>query len=72
MAIDDAAAPENSVLSTASGWTVYECGNGCLHIRLHHITLNLSVDEFAQLVKLLGDAYVRLGVRAAVSSAGLH
>jgi hypothetical protein len=48
---------------------VYQCTNGCVHVRLQpHVTLTFSPREFAQLVEMLGDAYVRLGVRAAVAT----
>ena len=55
-----------------SEWAVYQCVNGCVHLRLEHLTLTFSAREFAQLVGLLGEAYVRLGVRAAVGTAGAH
>jgi hypothetical protein len=43
-----------------------------VHVRLQNLTLTFSAGEFAQLVKLVGDAYGRLGVRAAVSTIGPH
>jgi hypothetical protein len=38
--------------------------------RLNHVTLTFSAGEFAQLVKPIGDAYVRLAVRAVVANVG--
>jgi hypothetical protein len=43
-----------------------------VHVRLQNVTLTFSPREFAQLVEMVGDAYVRLGVRAAVSSVRPH
>jgi hypothetical protein len=63
---------KSEVLSTSASWAVYQCVNGCVHVRLNHLTLTFSAGEFDQLVKLLGDAFVRLGVRAAVAGAGTH
>lgn len=62
----------DEALSKAAGWAVYQCAHGCVHVRLNQLTLTFSGGEFAQLVKLVGDAYVRLGVRAAVSTIGPH
>lgn len=62
----------NEALSKAPGWAVYQCVNGCVHVRLQNLTLSFSAGEFATLVKLVGDAYVRLGVRAAVANVGPH
>jgi hypothetical protein len=45
-------------------WAVYQCVNGCLHLRLERQTLTFSAPEFAELVQLLGDASLRLAVRA--------
>ena len=59
-------------LSTAAEWAVYQCVNGCVHLRLAQLTLTFSASEFAQLVSLLGEAYVRLGVRTAVGTAAHH
>jgi hypothetical protein len=63
---------DDEALSRMASWAVYQCVNGCVHIRLQNLTLTFSAGEFAQLVKLLGDAYVRLGVRAAVASSCSH
>jgi len=41
-------------------------------VRLQNVTLTFSPGEFAQLVEMMGDAYVRLGVRAAVATLGPH
>jgi len=64
--------PENETLSRTPEWAVYQCVNGCVHLRLQHLTLTFSACEFAQLVSLLGEAYVRLGVGAAVAAVGSH
>jgi len=55
-------------LSRRAKWTVHQCSDGCVHIRLQNVTLTFSPRDFAQLVEMLGDAYVRLGVRATVAS----
>jgi len=70
--MDDVHERGSEALSTMSEWAVYQCVNGCVHLRLEHLTLTFSAREFAQLVGLLGEAYVRLGVRAAVGTAGYH
>ncbi len=70
--MDDLHERENEALSAMAEWAVYQCVNGCVHLRLQHLTLTFSAGEFAQLVSLLGEAYVRLGVRAAVGTAGSH
>lgn len=62
----------NETLSRTPEWAVYQCVNGCVHLRLQHLTLTFSACEFAELVKLVADAYVRLGVRAAVANVGPH
>jgi hypothetical protein len=59
-------------LSRRAKWAVYQCTNGCVHVRLQNVTLTFSPAEFAQLVEMMGDAYVRLGVRAAVATVGPH
>ncbi|MBI3047148.1 MAG: hypothetical protein HYY76_02450 [Acidobacteria bacterium] len=59
-------------MSRKSRWAVYQCTNGCIHVRLQNVTVTLTLREFAQLVELLGDAYVRLGVRAAVETVRHH
>lgn len=53
---------------TAAEWAVYHCVNGCVHVRLRNVTLTFSPCEFAQLAEPIGEAYVRLGVRAAVAN----
>ena len=62
----------DEALSKTAGWAVYQCVNGCVHVRLQHVTLTFNPCEFAQLVKLVGEAFVRLGVRAAVANARPH
>ena len=62
----------DEALFKTAGWAVYQCVNGCVHVRLNHVVLTFSGGEFAQLAKLIADAYVRLGVRAAVSTIGPH
>jgi len=37
-------------------WAVYQCVNGCVHVRLQHVTLTFSPCEFTQLARLLDDA----------------
>jgi len=64
----DAHGPRHEALSETPKWGVYQCTTGCVHVRLQNITLTFSPGEFAQLVEMLGDAYVRLGVRAAVAT----
>lgn len=54
------------------GWAVYQCANGCVHLRLNHVTLTFSAGEFAQLAQLIGDAYVRLGGLAAGAKVTSH
>jgi hypothetical protein len=54
------------------GWAVYQCVNGCVHLRLNHVTLTFSAGEFAQLAQLIGDPYVRLGGRAAGAKVTPH
>lgn len=55
-----------------AGWAVYQCVNGCVHVRLQHVTLTFSPCEFAQLAQLIGEARARFGARAAVASVGPH
>lgn len=59
-------------LSRTGNWAVYQCAHGCLHLRLHNLTLTFTAAEFHTLVRLLGDAYVRIGVRQAVEHAEVH
>ena len=70
--MNDADGPRHEVLSSAPKWAVYQCANGCMHVQLQNVTLTFSPGEFAQLVEMMGDAYVRLGVRAAVATLGPH
>jgi hypothetical protein len=70
--MDDAHERGNETLSESAEWAVYQCANGCVHLRLQHLTLTFSTCEFAQLVRLLGEAQMRLGVRAAVASVWPH
>jgi len=56
----------------ARGWAVYQCVNGCVHVRLNGVMLTFTDEEFAQLAQLIGDAYVRLSVRAAVANVTAH
>jgi hypothetical protein len=43
-----------------------------VHVRLNSVTLTFTHEEFAELAHLIGDAYVRLSVRAAVANATSH
>lgn len=70
--MDDAPDRPDEALARTARWAVYQCTNGCVHVRLQNVTLTFSPREFAQLVQLVGDAYVRLGVRAAVSNISPH
>lgn len=56
----------NETLARTPRWAVYQCVNGCVHVRLERQTLTFSAPEFAELVQLMGDAYVRLAIRSAV------
>ena len=62
----------HNALSRRAKWAVYQCAIGCVHLRLQNVTLTFSPGEFAQLVETMGDAYVRLGERAAVATLGPH
>lgn len=62
----------NEALSATNEWAVYQCIRGCVHLQLQHLTLTFSACEFAQLVRLLGEAQMRLRARAAVASVGPH
>lgn len=70
--MDDGDERRNEALSKTAAWAVYQCVSGCIHVRLNYVTLTFSGGEFAQLAQLIGDAYVRLGVRAAVAGIGPH
>lgn len=61
-----------NTLSETSEWTVFQCVHGCLHVQLGRVMLKFTRDEFHRLVTLVGDAYVRLGVRDAVNEARPH
>lgn len=61
-----------NTLSETSEWTVFECVHGCLHVQLGRVMLKFTREEFHKLVTLVGDAYVRLGVRDAVNEARPH
>jgi hypothetical protein len=63
--MDDVPAFRNEALSATATGAVYQCANGCVHVRLRQVTLTFSACEFAELVELLGEAYVRLCVRTA-------
>jgi hypothetical protein len=69
---DDAPTQGPVTLSRNARWRVYQCANGCVHVHLQNVTLTLRTEEFAQLVQLVGDAYVRLGVRTAISAIRPH
>ncbi len=68
----DGSGDRDGAISTTAGWSVYQCANGCMHVRLNQVTLTFSAGEFAQLAQMIGDAYVRLCVRAAVATARPH
>jgi len=70
--MDDTHERGNEALSRTAEWAVYQCVNGCVHLRLQHLSLTFSACEFAQFVKLVGDAYARLVVRDAVAYVGPH
>lgn len=59
-------------LSRTCQWAVCECSDGCLRVRLDHVTLTFTPREFGELVQLLGDAFVRLQVRAVVAGVSRH
>jgi len=68
--MNDAHESGDAALSRRAKWAVYQCTNGCVHVRLQNVTLTFSQREYAQLVEMLGDAYVRLEVRAAAATIG--
>lgn len=51
---------------------VYQSVNGCVHPRFRNVTVTFTSPEFAAFAQLIGEAYVRLGVGAAVAAAGPH
>lgn len=63
---------EHDHQSTAAEWAVYQCVNGCVHVRLQHVTLTFSPCEFTQLAQLVDEACVRLGLRTAVAAVRPH
>lgn len=63
--------PGNAV-SNDEEWSVYQCPHGCLHVRLNNVLLTFTEREFQRLVRMLGDAYVRLSVREVVRQVSLH
>jgi hypothetical protein len=69
MDVDDTV---TEALAQTPGWAVYQCVNGCVHVRLERQTLTFSPPEFAQLVQLVGDAYVRLAIRTAAAGVAPH
>jgi len=40
----------------AVDWAVYQCVNGCVHVRLQHVTLTFSPCEFTQLAHCSTDS----------------
>lgn len=64
--------PHKQHHSTADAWAVYPCVNGCVHVRLQHVTLTFSPCEFAQLARLVDEASQRLGLQPAVVSVRAH
>ena len=46
----------------AENWVLSRCSHGCLHLVLGRISVKLSPQELKSLVKVLGDAYIRLCV----------
>jgi hypothetical protein len=63
---------QDEALSADLGWAVYQCVNGCVHLRFQNLTLTFAPPEFAMFAQLVGEAYVRLGVRSAVAAVGPH
>jgi hypothetical protein len=58
--------------SMANEWAVYQCANGCVHVRLQHVTLTFSPCEFTQLAHLFAEACIRLGLRPGVAPVRAH
>ena len=60
--------PSNDVelLSRSDLLAVYRCNGGCVHLRLGMLTLDLTAEQFWELVKCVGEASVRLTVRDVV------
>ena len=63
---------EVEVLAQESGLAVYQCRRGCLHLRVHGVTLTLQPEEFHQLAMLVCDADIRLATRDAVRECATH
>ena len=63
---------ELEVLAQESGLAVYQCRHGCLHLRVHCVTLTLQPEEFHQLAMLVCDAHIRLATRDAVRACATH
>jgi hypothetical protein len=57
------------LLSRADSLAIYRCPNGCLHVQVGTVTLNLTTDQFWALTTCLGEASVRLAVRDVVDRA---
>jgi hypothetical protein len=64
--------PDESLVAERNEWAVYQCPQGCLHVRLDNLTLTFSAEQFGQLIELLGEAYVRLAVRETVRTVRPH
>lgn len=62
----------SETLAREAGLAVYQCGHGLLHLRVNRVTLTLEPEEFGRLATLVGEAAVRLGVRAAVRTCATH
>ena len=60
------------ILAQQSEVAVYRCARGCLHLRLHQMTLRLTPAEFNRFATLVSEALVRLGTREAVRQAPTH
>jgi hypothetical protein len=59
-------------LAQTPRWAVGHCVNGCVHVRLERLTLTLSAPALAELVQLLGEAYVRLAIGSAAAGIVRH
>jgi hypothetical protein len=58
--------------SRTPGWAVYQCVNGCVHVRLSSVRLTFTHGEFAERARLIGDASVQLSGHAAVANVTSH
>jgi hypothetical protein len=63
---------KDEILSASPSWAVSQCRNGCVHLQCQHLTMTFTPSEFARFAQLIGEAYVRLGVRAAVAAGSAH